>query len=374
MKLAVAISLAACASTFADVQSPPSAPPSVVSQKSVAWKVHAVMPPKGGATFLDLQRATATRADRPTVLALGRIETTKKDAVVKFDAHLGATGDDLIGVREDAQRDATDVYTPSEHYLIQGLFKGATTVGAHYYDIEPGIISVNHDGTKALIRRYDHGRGGSTWERTIEATFAIADAKIVGWINHDDAVLAIQGDTSSRLLVLHVREGSSRDVATLPVGAATSAFVVASRPGLVATVQSVEDCACRARVEVREIASGRVTGTFDLPPDANIWPTVPDESLGFDGAQLWGYSYRPAHGPSDMGIAPRGEPEQCTYEVYDAHNGARRRTLANASDDWAQLSADCAVRALLPTMDGGALAVSVQGPKDATIAKFFAAP
>jgi|GEM_PF-2082337 len=374
MKLAVALSLAACASTLADVQSAPSAPPSVVSQKSVAWTVHAAMPPKAGATFLDLQRATATRADRPTVLALGRIATTKPDAVVKFDAHLGSTGDDLIGVREDAQHDTTDVYTPSEHYSIKGLFKGATTVGAHYYDIEPGIVSVNHDGTKALIRRYDHGRGVSAWERTIEAAFSIGDAKIVGWVNHDDAVLALQGDTSSKLLVLHVRDGSSRDVATLPVGAATSAFVVASRAGLVATVQSVEHCACRARVEVRELASGRVTGAFDLPADANIWPTVTDESLGFDGAQLWGYSYRPAHGPSDMGIAPRGEPEKCTYEVYDARNGARLRTLADAIDDWAQLSADCAVRALLPTMDGGAVAVSVRGPKDATVAKFIAAP
>jgi hypothetical protein len=374
MKLAVAISLAACASTFTDVQSAPSTTPSVASQVSLAWTVHATMPPKAGATFLDLQHATATRADRPTVFALGRVETTKKETVVKLDAHLGSIGDDLIGVREDAQRDATDVYTPSEHYLIQGLFKGATTVGAHYYDIQPGIVSVNHDGTKAVIRRYDHGRGVATWDHTIEATFSIDDARVVGWLNRDDAVLALQGEVSSRLLVLHVADGSSRDVATIPVGAATSAFVVAGRAGLVATIQSVEHCACSARVEVRELASGRVTGTFDLPTAANIWPTMSNETLGFDGAQLWGYSYRPAHGPPDMGIAPKGEPEKCTYEVYDAHNGTRLRTLADAIDDWAQLSADCAVRALIPTVDGGAVAVSVQGPKDATIAKFPAAP
>ena len=370
MKLAVAISLAACASTL------PSAPPPGAATKplAVSWSVHATMPPKGGASFLDLMHATATRADRPTVLALGRIATNKKETVVVPDANLGSTGNELIAVLEDPQRDVTDVYTPTEHYLIPGLFKGTTTVGAHYYDVEPSIVGVKHDGMKTLIRRYDHGRGVPAWERTIEGTFPIGDAKIVGWVNHDDAVLAVQGDSSSKLLVLHVRDGSSRDVATLPVGAATSAFVVASRAGLVATVQSIEHCACSARAEVRELASGRVTGTFDLPADAHIWPTVPNETLGFDGAQLWGYSYRPAHGPSDMGIAPRGEPEKCMYEVYDARNGTRLRTLSDAIDDWAQLSEDCAVRALIPTLDGGALAVSVQGPKSATVARFSAAP
>jgi hypothetical protein len=117
-----------------------------------------------------------------------------------------------------------------------------------------------------------------------------------------------------------------------------------------------------------------MTTTFELPKGARIWPALPNETLGFDGAQLWGYAYQPAHGPGHMGIAPTSVPETCTYEVYDAHSGARLRTLAGAIDDWAGLSENCKAHALIPTSDGGAIAVSIQDPKDALVVKFATAP
>jgi hypothetical protein len=77
-----------------------------------------------------------------------------------------------------------------------------------------------------------------------------------------------------------------------------------------------------------------------------------------------------------IGLAPAAasHPERCFYEVYDAHSGARLRTLSSASDEWAQISGSCAVRALLPTLDGGALAFSVSNAHEASVVKFSAAP
>jgi hypothetical protein len=248
MKLATLVCLAACGAAFAD------------SGISASWRVHVKTPASSKGSLLAISQVWATRAERPTLLAGGRVETKKPETTVVADAHLRPSNDQLISVAENAETDTTEVWTPGgEHYVVPGLFKGRQTAGARYYDVAPGIVGINHADRGATLRRYDRSAKTPTWERTVAAPFAVDDAMIVGWVDRDDAVIALEGDATSDLLALHLPDGATREIARVAVAASTGTFVVAGRAGLVASIESVDRCASCGHVEVRSIATGQET-------------------------------------------------------------------------------------------------------------------
>jgi hypothetical protein len=60
--------------------------------------------------------------------------------------------------------------------------------------------------------------------------------------------------------------------------------------------------------------------------------------------------------------------------AFDAATGTRLRTLKNATGEWASLGRGCRTHALIPTSDGGAIAIAIDDLTYATAAKFTAPP
>jgi hypothetical protein len=325
------------------------------------------MPPGETAySFANVTTVAVTRASRPALVALATFSTSADDNI-GTTAPPGQTDGEVLDV-EDRGSDWL-VTTLDDHYDIprQRSPMGAT----RWYVLEHGVLSVAHAGGNVSISRFDGGKSTATWTQTF-ADPAIQDATIGAWLP-DAVLLAVTHATDTRLIAVQLADGKTHTVASIP--AKLVVLAPSQRAGsFVAVFNKRPECALCARVEVRALTDGHVEHSFELPDVVDPFPPDPvrgNASVGFDGRQVWFFSYAAPH-HSDVTGTSAGL--QCSYDVFDATTGTKLRSLANAAGEWASLSRDCRTHALISTGDGGAIALSIDDAMHATATKFATAP
>jgi hypothetical protein len=121
---------------------------------------------------------------------------------------------------------------------------------------------------------------------------------------------------------------------------------------LAVVAKDAKRCETCAKVVIVSSSDGKVVR--EVPLESRIASEA--SSVGFAGDQLWLYRYVPAHKGSELAPAGgRDVPPRCAYEAHDLRAaGKPPRTLADAKGEWAKLTSDCQVRALVPR--GGVVA------------------
>ena len=356
MKWSVLVLGAGCWGSAAPTTTPPkpSAPPTIL------WTVR-VFAPEGVAdfNFLTVESVVAGRGDRPTMFAHALFDTDKPTATARTDPPRPAYGE-LIGAELGAGA-ITVTTLASERRAIP-----YTTVpeDATWYDLAPGLLAISRSAAGVKFARFDAGIA-PTWVVDV-ADSSVSEVRRVGWFANGDPLIAIDHTDNASLIRLELARHATAAVATVPRGA----VALAERANRIAVVftKVTADCKTCDSAAIYDLA-GRPMTEFRLARPGDRTVDARDRELGFDGRLLWMYGYYPAH--YNHGI---GGPESCGYEAYDVAAGKRVRTLADARGDWARLTKDCAVRALLPTADGGALAFVVVGVREARVVKFAAPP
>jgi hypothetical protein len=261
------------------------------------------------------------------------------------------------------------VTTLDDHFDIPR--SRAPANATRWYALEHGVMSVAHARGRVSISRFDGGKSTATWTQEL-ADPVIQDASIAGWLS-DTALLAVAYGADTRLVAVQLADGKTRPIASLP--AKLVVIAPSEHTGSFAAVFNERpECALCARVEVRALSDGHVEHAFALPGDVDPFPPDPvrgNASVGFDGRQVWFFAYAAPHHSDVTGASAA---LQCSYDVFDASTGGKLRSLAKAAGEWASLSRDCRTHALIPTGDGGAIAISVVDGAHATATKFAAAP
>jgi hypothetical protein len=344
---------------------PTVAPPSSTSHP--VWQVKLARPPDAaGYSFANVTTVAATRAPRPTVVALARFSTSA-DSNVGTTAPPGQTDGEVLDV-EELGNDWL-VTTLDDHYELP---RGNESSGTkRWYALDHGLLFVDHARGQVAIARFDHGVSTATWMNALVER-AAQDARVVAWLS-DAAVVAVQHAADTQLVNVHLADGKTRLITSIP-GTGIVVAVSEKASAFAAVFNERAECALCPRVEVRALNDGHLEHSFELrvgddpfPPDA----IGGNASVGFDGRQVWFFSFvQPHH--SDVTGASTGL--KCSYDVFDAATGTRVRTLADATGQWATLSQGCRTHALLPTTNGGALAFAIDDNMHATVAMFPAPP
>lgn len=121
------------------------------------------------------------------------------------------------------------------------------------------------------------------------------------------------------------------------------------------------ECAVCPRVEVRALSDGHLEHSFKLPRDVDPFAPSPDRgngSMRFDGHQVWFFTYFAPHHSDVLGTS---EKERCSYGREAALTRKRRGRMGIATR-------------VIPTGDGGALALAIDDAAHATLAKLAAPP
>jgi hypothetical protein len=357
MRWVVVVVAAGCSGSPAPAPAPPK-PPAVVEQ----WSVR-VAAPEGVAdfNFLTVEYVVAGRGAHPVMFANALFDTDKPVTTARTDPPKPAY-DELIGVELGA--DATTVTTVSGVRRV--IPYTAAPRDSIWLDLAPGVLALAKSPTGARFARFDTG-ATPAWVAEI-ADPAIRAVRRIDRFADGDPLIAIDRQSGGAGLVrIDLATGGATTIATVPEGRVALAEG-ASRVAVVFPKQTAGCTTCES-VEVYDLAGKRIGG-FALPHPGDR--TVGDPaamSLGFDGRLLWMYEYDPGH--RNHGFGGR---EGCGYEVYDVASGKRVRSLADAGGEWAKLTKNCAVRALLPTPDGGAIAFVVLGVREARVVKLAAPP
>ncbi|MEP6864161.1 MAG: hypothetical protein ABJE66_26280 [Deltaproteobacteria bacterium] len=325
------------------------------------------MPPGETAySFANVTEVAATRAPRPTIVALARFSTTAPTNIGTTTPP-GQTDGEVLDV--EARGSAWVITGLDDNYTIPRASEPPKAT--RWYAIDHGVMSVDHAGGRIAIARFDGGKPTATWTQTLSDPTA-RDARIAAWLS-DAALLTIEHPTDTQLVRVQLLDGKTHPVASLP---ATEVVIAPSeRAGLFAAVFNEHaECALCPRVETRSLADGRVANSFKLPVDVEPFPPEPGRgtaAVGFDGRQVWFFTY---FGPHQSDVLGTSSDQKCSYDVFDAATGARLRTLVNATGAWASLSRGCRTHALIPISDGGGIAIAIDDGAHATATKFATPP
>jgi hypothetical protein len=325
------------------------------------------MPPgETGYSFANVTTVAATRAARPTIVAQARFSTNAATNI-GTTAPPGQTDGEVLDV--EARSGDWLVTTVDDRYDIPRGNEPAAT--ARWYVLDHGVLYVDHARGQVLIAKFEHGAPAATWTEALAEREA-KDARVVGWLS-DAVLVAVTRASDTQLVSVALAGGKERALATFP---ATEVVVApAEHAGSFAAVFNEQpECALCPRVEVRNLADGQLAHGFKLPVDVDPFPLDPargNATVGFDGRQVWFFTYSASHHSDVTGASAK---ERCSYDVFDVATGAKQRSLANAADEWASLTRGCRTHALLPTSNGGAIAIAVDDGTRATAAKFASPP
>src|SRR6185312_676140 len=114
--------------------------------------------------------------------------------------------------------------------------------------LDHGVISVDHARGRVVVARFDRGTSTPSWSETLAGS-AARDATVAAWLS-DAALVAIQHAADTQLVYLHLADGKSRPIASLP---ATEVVVAPSEKtgSFAAVFNERPECALCPRVEVR---------------------------------------------------------------------------------------------------------------------------
>ncbi len=311
-----------------------------------------------------------THGARPSVFARGLISLERSTAVLA-DVGQPGTGAEFSGV---AYGGYTITGTDGFHYG----FTFAPDTAVRYYDLDPGILALALSPSGAFAARYDAGAMTPSWLGPIGPA-DLVELRVAGWLADGDVAVAAVAAERQEITVIHVADGTQPSRAMIPRGP----IAVAPRGGTLALlVEERARCETCMDLEVRELVGGRrlrrvpflwVDGGGFVPLDDDRDP-YGSVTFGFDGTLAWAYSYGEAH-HNDASPWSAYSKDTCSYEVFDAvRGGSPIRTSERLAGEWGALVKACLVRALLPTTDGGALAVVVHDSATAEVVKFATPP
>jgi len=371
--LATAFIVLSCSGSQPGASPEPAPPPTKAAPNATsstvrsAWQVRLAMPPGESAySFANVTEVAATRVPRPTIIALARFSTTTPTNI-GTTAPPGQTDGEVLDV--EARGSAWIITGLDDSYDIPRASEPAKAT--RWYALDHGVVSVDHAGGRITIARFDRGKPTATWTQAV-ADPTVRDARIAGWLS-DAVLVTIEHATDTQLLRVQLLDGKSQPLATLP---ATEVVIAPSEKAgsFAAVFNERPECALCPRVETRNLADGHVAHSFTLPIDVEPFPPDPvrgTASVGFDGGQVWFFTY---FGPHRSDVLGTSTDQKCSYDVFDAATGALLRTLKNATGEWASLSRSCRTHALIPTSDGGGIAIAVDDRAHATATKFTTPP
>lgn len=376
MKWLVLVLLAGCWGSHPAPPRPPRTPAPFTQQ----WTVR-VEAPEGARdfSFETVAFVAATRGERPTLFANARFGT-EHATVIATEDRPRIDYRERIGYREVISVGLDAAATIVTTLRGEPLAIPFATVprDALWYDLAPGILAIMKSATGARFVRFD-GSATPTWVVDVPDAH-LNTVRRVEWFANGDPLISLDHHRSASLVRLRLATHTIVPVATVRVGGDPQvggperirAVALAERVGQLAVVLPKLRAGCTTceSVEIYDLSGKLVTG-FALPDPGDRTTGGKAMSLGFTGRLLWMYAYSPASRNDFNGWS---SSQRCGYEVYDVTTGKRVRTLADATGEWAKLTKDCKVRALLPTSDGGAIAFAAVDWREALVIKLAAPP